>query len=171
MFRVENADFIADKIASELLPLQEYREVAKNAEEAVRRRIEADGATDGRIVFDADWALLDSLGAWYISCADNGDGMSHAELQRYMTTLAVQGANENQSLHGNQGMGLKISGPTRHHNGVLIRSLKDGERSMVQVGWTGHEYDLLPLGDNGQLIVNVAEEMFPSFIIEKGSGT
>lgn len=171
MFRVENADFIADKIASELLPLQEYREVAKNAEEAVRRRIAMDGNGDGRIVFDVDWALLDSLGAWYISCADNGDGMSHAELQRYMTTLAVQGANENQSLHGNQGMGLKISGPTRHHNGVLIRSLKDGERSMVQVGWTGHEYDLLPLGDLGQLIVNVAEEMFPSFIIEKGSGT
>ena len=41
MFSVQNADFIADKLASELLPLQEYREVAKNAEEAVRRRIEA----------------------------------------------------------------------------------------------------------------------------------
>ena len=34
MFSVENADFIADKLASELLPDQEFREVAKNAEEA-----------------------------------------------------------------------------------------------------------------------------------------
>ncbi len=39
MFRVENADFIADKLAAELLPNQEYREVAKNAEEAVDRRM------------------------------------------------------------------------------------------------------------------------------------
>src|SRR5262249_11858003 len=62
MFRVENADFIADKLASELLPNQEYREVAKNAEEAVERRIAADGEQDGRIEFDVDWALLESVG-------------------------------------------------------------------------------------------------------------
>ena len=35
VFRVENADFIADKLASELLPNQEYREVLRNALEAL----------------------------------------------------------------------------------------------------------------------------------------
>jgi hypothetical protein len=58
MFRVENADFIADKLASELLPYQEFREVTKNAEEAIRRRLACDSRTDGRIVFDVDWSLL-----------------------------------------------------------------------------------------------------------------
>ncbi|MFT3866567.1 MAG: ATP-binding protein [Solirubrobacterales bacterium] len=172
MFRVENADFIADKLASELLPDQEQREVYKNAEEAVGRRITAeDLGSTGRIEFDVDWPMHERTGKWFISCADDGDGMSRSELTRYMTTLAVQGANQNQSIVGNQGMGLKIAGPTRHKNGVLIRSLKNGERTMVQVGWNGHEYGLIPLGANGEEVVPVEEELFPKFILERGSGT
>jgi hypothetical protein len=171
MFKVENADFIADKLASELLPDQEYREVYKNAEEAVLRRVEADGLADGRIVFDVDWPMFEQSGQWLTACADNGDAMTRSELERYTVTLAVLGAGGNQSIHGNQGMGLKISGPTRHKNGVLIRSLRDGEAWMLQLGWNGHEYGLIPLGAQDELIVQVAEEMFPEFIRVKGTGT
>jgi hypothetical protein len=174
MFKVENADFIADKLAAELLPLQEYREAFKNALEAVERRMRADGsATGGRIEFDVDWALR-STGHWYVSCADNGDGMSRYDLERYMTTLAVEGASGNQSIRGNQGMGLKISGPTRHKNGVIIRSLKNGERTMVQIGWDADlgEYGLIPIGQNDELVVSsVSERFYPDFINEQGSGT
>lgn len=104
MFRVENADFIADKLASELLPDQEQREVYKNAEEALHRRFrEPDSEKSGRIVFDVDWSLRQATGEWLLCCSDDGDGMSRVELERYMTTLAVQGANQNQSIVGNQG--------------------------------------------------------------------
>jgi hypothetical protein len=177
MFKVENADFIAEKLAAELLPNQEYREGYKNAEEAVERRLRADRAarqepTPGRIEFDVDWALhAQDNSLWYLSVADNGDGMTRAEIEKYTTTLAVTGANQNQSITGNQGMGLKISGPTRHKEGILLRSLKDGQRTMVQVGWTGLEYDLVPLNDNGDVVVDVPEELFPDFILEQGSGT
>jgi Histidine kinase-, DNA gyrase B-, and HSP90-like ATPase len=172
MFRVENADFIADKIASELLPNQEIREVMKNAQEALERRVRADEVADGRIEFDVDWPMLEATGQWFVCCADNGDGMSRIELERYMTTLAVQGASKNQSLSGNQGMGLKISGPPRHRRGVLIRSLKNGERTMIQVGWNGQEYDLIPIGqEDDEKVVSVEGELFPAFIREKGSGT
>jgi hypothetical protein len=172
MFRVENADFIADKLASELLPDQEQREVYKNAEEAVDRRLRVEGPrSSGRIEFDVDWPMYERAGEWFVSCSDDGDGMSRAELDRYMTTLAVQGANQNQSIIGNQGMGLKIAGPTRHKNGLLIRSLKDGERTMVQVGWNGQEYGLIPLGPDGEEIVSVDKEMFPEFILKRGAGT
>lgn len=172
MFRVENADFIADKLASELLPDQEQREVYKNAEEAVRRRVAAEAPTGGgRIEFDVDWPLHERTGEWLVCCADDGDGMSRSELERYMTTLAVTGANQNQSIVGNQGMGLKIAGPTRHKRGVIIRSLKNDERTMVQIGWNGHEYGLIPLGAEADAIVSIEEEMFPEFIRERGSGT
>ena len=172
MFRVENADFIADKLASELLPDQEQREVYKNAEEAVDRRMRADGGkVSGRIEFDVDWSMHEGTGKWFVCCADDGDGMSRSELDRYMTTLAVEGANKNQSIIGNQGMGLKIAGPTRHKHGVLIRSLKDGERTMVQVGSNGHEYGLIQIGSGGKTVVSVDEEMFPKFILERGSRT
>src|ERR1700754_4763858 len=136
MFKVQNVDFIADKLAAELLPDQEFREVVKNALEAVERRSQSEGsATGGRIVCDVDWTMLGETGHWYISCADNGDGMTRSELDKYTTTLAVIGADQNQSIRGNQGMGLKISGPTRHKRGVLIRSMKDGHRTAVQIGW------------------------------------
>lgn len=173
MFKVGNPDFIADKLASELLPDQEQREAAKNAHEAIERRMRADGSTGGRIEIDIDWAMFEQSGNWYISCADDGDGMDRIQIDRYTTTLAVEGAGENQSLTGNQGMGLKISGPTRHKEGVLIRSMKNGERTMVQIGWNKEirEYGLLPLGPNGETVVSVAEEMFPDFIVERGSGT
>lgn len=171
MFRVQNADFIADKLASELLPNQEFREVLKNALEAVERRMRADGVEDGgRIEFDVDWSLHRKTGRWYTSCADNGDGMSRSELELYTTTLAVQGAGRSQSIYGNQGMGLKISGPTRHKQGVLIRSLKNSERTSVQIGWDGAEYGLIPL-QNDELVVNAAANTFPLFVNEQSSGT
>jgi hypothetical protein len=177
MFKVENADFIAEKLAAELLPNQEYREACKNAEEAIERRRRAEKAqgietTEGLIEFDVDWALHEQQGdLWQLCVADNGDGMTRWELQRYMTTLAVTGANRNQSITGNQGMGLKIAGPTRHKEGVLIRSMKDGERTMIQIGWNGREYSAKSLNDNGDVVVAVPDELFPDFIREQGSGT
>lgn len=174
MFKVHNADFIADKLASELLPDQEYREVAKNAEEAVRRRMDAQRvATGGRIEFDVDWAMFAQTGVRYFCCADNGDAMNRSNLERYMTTLAVEGAGGNQSIYGNQGMGLKISGPTRHKEGVLIRSWLNGQGWAIQVGWNKQtkQYGAIPLGSEGEIVVTVPEELFPDFIREQGSGT
>jgi phage/plasmid primase-like uncharacterized protein len=101
MFQVENADFIADKLAAELLPNQEFREVLKNALEAVERRLADDGLPDGgRVEFDVDWPLLERDGRWFISCADNGDGMSRVELDRYMTTLAVHAKHHQLNAEG-----------------------------------------------------------------------
>jgi histidine kinase/DNA gyrase B/HSP90-like ATPase len=171
MFRVENADFIADKLASELLPDQEFREVLKNALEAVDRRMRADGSKKGRVEFDVDWSLLSKSGNWYVCCTDDGDGMTRSELEKYTTTLAVQGAGQNQSLRGNQGMGLKISGPTRHKKGILIRSLKKGERTRVQVGWDGQQYGLIPIGPNDEVVMPVSATLFPSFVNDRSSGT
>lgn len=174
MFKVGNADFIADKLAAELLPDQEYREVYINGIEAIGRRQQADGSSDGRIELDVDWSMLhgeDGALNWFISCADDGDGMTRHEIERYTTTLAVEGAGKSQSLTKNQGMGLKISGPTRNHQGVLIRSLKNGEAWAVQIGWTGSEYDLIPIGDGGATMAQVTTETFPEFIRNRGSGT
>jgi hypothetical protein len=175
MFRVENADFIADKLSTELLPNQEFREVVKNALEAVERRMRADGSTTGgRIELDVDWGLHASDEAghpWYLACSDNGDGMSRSELEKYTTTLAVLGAGGNQSIRGNQGMGLKISGPTRHKKGILIRSLKHRERTMVQVGWDGRQYGLIPVGQGDEVVTQVPTESYPEFVARQGSGT
>jgi len=170
VFKVEQADYIANRLAAELAPLQEFREVAKNAIEAIERRRIGSPDQTGRIEFDVDWNWIDA--GWYVSCADDGDGMTRAEIEKYSTTLAVIGANNNQSMTGNQGMGLKISGPTRHPQGVLIRSMKNGECTMVRLGYdyVRAEYDLLPIRD-GERLVSVGEDHFPQFIRDRKSGT
>ena len=132
------------------------------------------GVTEGgRIELDVDWIMLSETGRYFISCADNGDGMTRSELERYTTHLAVQGAGRNQSLRGNQGMGLKISGPTKHKKGVLLRSLKKGERTMVQIGWRDEElgYDLIPVGKDGEVVAPAPLVTFPKFVLNQGSGT
>ena len=172
MFHVENADFIADKLAAELLPNQEFREVLKNALEAVERRMSVDGAvTGGRIEFDVDWTFHTADSNWYLACSDNGDGMSRSQLEKYTTTLAVEGAGKNQSLRGNQGMGLKISGPTRHKRGLNIRSWKGAERTSVQIGWDGREYGLIPIGQNDELVISLPESAFPEVVAKQGTGS
>jgi len=174
MFKVENADFIAEKLAAELLPNQEYREVLKNALEAVQRRMAADGSSKGgRIEFDVDWSFHEQAGNWFLACADNGDGMTRAELERYTTTLAVQGAGRSQSIRGNQGMGLKIAGPTRHKKGLLVRSWKHDEKTMVQIGWNEDErqYGLIPIGANDEYVSSASEGLFPKFVKDQRSGT
>src|SRR5262249_41329726 len=125
----------------------------------------------GRIEFDVDWSLHAQTSHWSVCCSDNGDGMKRSQLEKYTTTLAVQGAGLNQSIHGNQGMGLKISGPTRHKKGVLIRSWSGNERTMIQVGWDGHEYGLIPVGSNDELVVTASPDIFPGFLQEQASGT
>ena len=179
MFAVENGDFIADKLASELPANQEFREAVQNEIEAIERLAptKGDGWT-GRIEIDIDWAVPEHLGAYSghkVRIAGNGDGMSPAEIHKYTITLAVQGANQDQGIYGHQGCGLKIAGPTRHHAGVLIRSLKDGEASMALIAKTEGEYKFQSLNSQGDLVLPLNEEavsdVFPGFIVKNGSGT
>lgn len=184
-FDFENADFVADKLEAELLPHQEIREAFHNELEAVVRRAAEKLAIDEPyqpwIRVGIDWTHIDAeIGSgdepvWRLSVLGNGDGMTREELQRYAKTLAVSGANNNQSKGGNQGMGLKISGPTRHPAGVSVRTLRNGEATMCLLGRdpkTG--YDFLPIGHHGERTIDISsqmEKMFPKEITEVGSGT
>lgn len=184
-FNFENADFVADKLEAELLPNQEIREAVHNELEAVTRRAAEQLAADEPyrpwIRVGVDWTNVDyqattgSEPVWRLSVLGNGDGMTREELQRYAKTLAVSGANNNQSKGGNQGMGLKISGPTRHPAGVSIRTLRNGEATMCRLGRDAHTgYDFLEIGRHGERTVDITaamDQMFPREIIEAGSGT
>lgn len=183
-FDFENADFVADKLEAELLPNQEIREAFHNELEAVTRRaaekLRENAAYKPWIRVGVDWTRVEVEAregepVWRLSVLGNGDGMTANELQRYAKTLAVSGANNNQGKGGNQGMGLKISGPTRHPAGVSIRTLRDGEATMCKLGRDASTgYDFLPIGAHGDRTVdisNAVEAFFPDEIIAAGSGT
>ena len=174
MFRVDNTDFIANKLAAELLPDQEQREAFRTLTKPSRE--DARGGHQQRGAgLSSTWTGISTSSATTtrgsFRTRTTATACTASSFERYMTTLAVVGANQNQSIVGNQGMGLKISGPTRHKRGVLIRSLKNGERSMVQVGWDGKQYGLIQLGEHGETVVSAPESAFPAFIVAQGSGT
>lgn len=169
-FKTENSDFVADKMEQELAAFQEYREVLKNALEAIDRRRNGTGDSSGRVEFDVDWSLAEDVFA--LKCSDDGDGMSRDQLQYYTTTLAVQGAGESQGKRSNQGMGFKIAAVTRNHHGVIVRSLKNGEASMVWLRYNTRDgYHLAPIDSAGALVAQIQVSDFPDFIQSRGSGT
>jgi len=169
-FKTENSDFVADKMEQELAANQEYREVLKNALEAIDRRRKGAADSSGRVEFDVDWSLAENV--FVLKCSDDGDGMSRDQLEHYTTTLAVQGAGENQGKRGNQGMGFKIAAVTRNHHGVVVKSLKNGEASMVWLRYGSEDgYHLAPIGPDGTRVAQIPVTDFPDFIQERGSGT
>jgi hypothetical protein len=184
-FDFENADFVADKLEAELLPKQEIRESVHNELEAITRRaaekLAAGEPYEPWLRVGVDWTYIDAEVAsgkepvWRLSVLGNGDGMTRAEVERYAKTLAVSGANNNQGKGGNQGMGLKISGPTRHPAGVAIRTLRNGEATMCKLGRDPKSgYDFLPIGANGEKTIDISrsvERLFPPEILEAGAGT
>jgi len=184
-FNFQNADFVADKLEAELPPNQEIREAFHNELEAVTRRAAEKLAAGEQykpwIRVGVDWTHIDAEASsgddptWRLSVLGNGDGMTREELERYAKTLAVVGANNNQGKGGNQGMGLKISGPTRHPAGVSIRTLRHGEATMCRLGRDARTgYDFLQIGRNGERTRDISahiDKAFPEEIIEAGSGT
>lgn len=130
--RVANEAFLLDRLAADAPRSQLFRELTQNSIEAIRRRIAQGDSTPGLIQWDVDWLGV-AAGKYKLSIVDNGDGMSADEMQRYLNSLAVQGANNSQSLTGNFGVGAKIT--ALHHNkeGLVYLSWRDARGNMVEL--------------------------------------
>lgn len=123
--QVANEAFLLDRLAADAPRAQLYRELTQNAIEAIRRRMDAGDSRPGLIRWDADWLGVPNQ-KFKLCIIDNGDGMSANEMQRYLNNLAVQGANNQQSLTGNFGVGAKITALYNNTEGLIYLSWKDG---------------------------------------------
>lgn len=124
--QVANEAFLLDRLAADAPRAQLYRELTQNAIEAIRRRMEAGDQAPGIIQWDVDWLGV-ARKLYKLSIIDNGDGMSAVEMQRYLNSLAVQGANNQQSLTGNFGVGAKITALYHNTEGLVYLSWKGGK--------------------------------------------
>jgi len=134
MFRVENADFIADKLAAELLPNQEFREVLR-CSRSRRAPDWAESRTIGaRIEFRRRLGLVRRTVAGTSSCADTGDGIRAPNLRN---THHARGSGSWPSPVSSRKPGHGIrSAPYSPQEGPHHPSMKSGERTMVQSGGT-----------------------------------
>ncbi len=95
---VRNTGFLLDRLGQDCAPLQFVRELTQNSIEAITNA----GLPDGKIVWDYDAISLDQDGVFKLSVADNGPGMTGAEMIEYINSLSSSGSS--QSIDGNYKM-------------------------------------------------------------------
>lgn len=131
--RVANIAFLLDRLAADTPPNQQIRELTENALEAIERRQKAGDTSEGFIRWDVDWDHLKRTGQYKLSVVDNGDGMSREQMDDYLNSLAVQGANQTQGISENFGVGAKITALHRNSFGLVYQSWREGKGAMVKL--------------------------------------
>lgn len=173
---LEDSAFLLERLAADCAPLQEYRELTRNALEALER-VRSNGGT---VMWDADWkALTNQLdkgqqAVYKLSVADTGDGMDARELVRYINHLSASSGV--QALNANFGVGAKITAGVNNPTGLVYTSLKNGEVHQIQF-WrdprTG-EYGIRPFENRQGGFIHVRrlkENVLPEMIVSAGHGT
>jgi hypothetical protein len=149
--------------------LQQYREITQNSIEAIKRT-----GRGGEISWDCELRY----GFRKQTCTDNGSGMYSQEQIDYLQNLDVNGADHNQGIRGNFGIGSRIS--TLYHNrfGVWYESWRDGDSSAIYLYHDGNNYGLKVLDDEEYDIkdyqnaaIHVPLVAPPDFVTQVGSGT
>ena len=118
---IENLAFLVDRLGEDCTPLQFLRELTHNSIQAIQRTPE--GA--GTIL----WHVEEVEGVPKLAITDTGDGMTEAELRGLINRLAA--SCYDQSRHGNFGIGAKIAAATKNPHGLVYRSWKDGDGTLV----------------------------------------
>jgi hypothetical protein len=129
--QVDNTAFLLEKLASDCSPLQYIRELTKNAMETIQARMDTGWAGPGEILWDADWALVESGGLYKLQISDNGTGMTGAEMELLINALSSSG--RVQSLTKNFGVGAKITAGVENPVGLVYKSWVDGHGEMVHL--------------------------------------
>jgi hypothetical protein len=130
---VANLAFLLDRLAADTPLNQQIRELSKNGLEAIRRRQKAGNDEEGLLKWDVDWYHLKRTGYHKLCVVDNGDGMTPAQMREYLNSLAVQGANNTQSISENFGVGAKITALYRNRHGLVYQSWKRSAGAMVKL--------------------------------------
>ena len=130
---VANIAFLLDRLAADTPPNQQIRELTQNALEAVARRKQSGSHQEGLVKWDVDWDYLRRTGHYKVCVVDNGDGMTPEQMAEYLNSLAVQGANQTQSISQNFGVGAKITALFRNRYGLVYQSWKNGRGAMVKL--------------------------------------
>ena len=133
-----NTAFLLDRLGQDCHPLQYLRELTQNAIEAILRTPDK----IGEVVWDVEWTRYELTGVRKLCVADTGDGMTGAEMVRYINQLSSSVAA--QSITGNYGVGAKIAAATKNPAGLIYLSWKARRGSMIHL-WRdplNHQYGL-----------------------------
>jgi hypothetical protein len=185
---LRHAAFLLERLAADCAPLQEYRELTKNALEAIERAQEHE-ADDGleppdkghKVVWDVEWRALSTQiesgqnPVYKLSIWDTGDGMTGPEMVEYINHLASSVGV--QALDRNFGVGAKITAGVSNPTGLIYTSYKNGEVHQIHF-WRDdetNEYGIKPYLRSRDGTYHhwrkLKPEVLPKEIIQAGHGT
>jgi hypothetical protein len=185
---LRHAAFLLERLAADCAPLQEYRELTKNALEAVERAQKEEAehgveppSTGHQVIWDVEWrvfkAQLDAgqTPAYKLSILDTGDGMTGEEMVEYINHLASSVGV--QALDRNFGVGAKITAGVSNPAGLIYTSYKNGEVHQIHF-WRDaetNEYGIRPYLNQRDGTYHhwrkLKTEVLPKEIIQAGHGT
>lgn len=131
--KTENTSHVVDIMTRDLPEEQQYRELTKNAVEAIVR---AGGS--GQIVWGHDPWTLKKDGVYKLCITDTGDGMTERQIFANINTFGSSGGKL--SIHDNFGVGAKIAGIAKNPHGLQYYSWRDGRGVMVHFEREGKDF-------------------------------
>lgn len=119
--KVKSLAPLVSRMARDAHPDQFLRELVQNS-------IEARATT---IKISPSWRLVEELGLYFFSIADDGVGMNPDEIKEYYNMFSSSGKGEVSVNSENFGIGAKVTCLSWNPAGIIIMSWKDGEGSMA----------------------------------------
>jgi hypothetical protein len=185
---LRHAAFLLERLAADCAPLQEYRELTKNALEAVERSQDNEAKAGlepppggHKVEWDVEWVALGAqveVGqnpVYKLSIWDTGDGMTGLEMVEYINHLASSSGV--QALDRNFGVGAKITAGVSNPAGLIYTSYKNGEVHQIHF-WRdaqSNEYGIKPYLRSRDATYHhwrkLKPEVLPRDIIQAGHGT
>ena len=145
---------------------QVYREIAKNSLEACEKMKKRDFKFQGEIKVGEDPTFPNKL-----TIVDNGIGMPKNKISNLIINLSET---EEESDHGNKGVGTKISGFANNRDGMVYSSKRhdeeEGSRCRVYFNDNDH-FAVQHSEEHNSCTIPLEKDELPKLIQQYGSGT
>ncbi len=172
---VDDPNFLLERLGKDCSNMQVYRELTENAIQAIEEAVKRGLLSQGMIEWDYDEVYLADEGVYKLCITDNGIGMSGPDQVHHINRLAAVGGGKLRGHSSNFGIGAKISGVTRNHQGMAYLSWTPGAPGAATCLWrdprTGH-YGLQRFRDTGGHLasfVEVVNSVKPKTIQDHGT--
>jgi hypothetical protein len=156
---VANTTFLLERLSLEAGPTLFARELTRNAIDASAKRV----------VWDLDWGHYGATKIPKLTCIDDGEGMTAAELVAHFGSLFSTGRTLDHDA--NFGVGGKISTAVFNPAGVEVRSWRAGRGHVVllRADPASGEFGLAPIGDDGGPVREATPDERPDLIGDHGT--
>jgi len=139
---VEDPDFLLERLGNDCSDMQMYRELTENSIQAIEEAVRRGLISEGTIEWDFDRVFFEDAGVYKLCVTDNGIGMSGDDQVLHINHLAAVGGGKVRGHSDNFGIGAKIAGVTRNHQGLVYISWAPGCSGATSCLWrdprTGH---------------------------------